>query len=101
VNALYLTCGSTPEEVRWNYFAASDYLAATPEASEIVRRPLATSQGGSYHEGGPLFPSVTDPGYRALLQWARGARPPQPQNLDPASRLSRRRSSPSSSRRAA
>jgi hypothetical protein len=84
VNALYLTCGSTPEEVRWNYFAASDYLAATPEASEIVRRPLATSQGGSYHEGGPLFPSVTDPGYRALLQWARAHGPPQAQNLDPA-----------------
>jgi hypothetical protein len=84
VNALYLTCGSTPAEVRWNYFAAVDYLAATPEEAEIVRRPLATSQGGSYHEGGPLFSSVNDPGYVALLQWAEAHGPPMAQNLDPA-----------------
>jgi hypothetical protein len=87
VNALYLTCGATPQEVRWNYFAASSYLSATPEQSEIVRRPLATSQGGSYHEGGPLFTSVQDPSYQALLQWAQAyavAVPPSDQGLDPA-----------------
>jgi hypothetical protein len=87
VNALYLTCGNTPEEVRWNYFAASLYLAATPAQSEIVRRPLASSQGGSYHEGGPLFASVMDPGYQALTAWAQawvtGPGPAQEQNLDP------------------
>ncbi|MDP8998884.1 MAG: hypothetical protein M3O46_02105, partial [Myxococcota bacterium] len=92
VNALYLTCGQSPEELRWNYFAAVDYLAATPEESEIVRRPLATSQGGSYHEGGPLFESVMDPGYVALATWARAwaqewaptKGPPGWQNLDAA-----------------
>jgi hypothetical protein len=84
VNALYLTCGTTPEEIRWNYFAAVDYLSATPAESEIVRRPLATSQGGSYHEGGPLFGSVTDPSYTGLLQWAKAHGPPQPGTLDPA-----------------
>jgi hypothetical protein len=78
VNALYLTCGTTPTEVRWNYFAAVDYLAATPATSEIVRRPLATSEGGSYHEGGPLFASISDPGYVALAQWAGKHGPPQP-----------------------
>jgi hypothetical protein len=71
VNALYLTCGTTPQEVRWNYAAAVGYLAATPEQSEMLRRPLATSQGGSYHEGGPLFTSVNDPSYAALAQWAK------------------------------
>jgi hypothetical protein len=84
VNALYLTCGNTPQEVRWNYFAASNYLSATPEQSEIVRRPLATSQGGSYHEGGPLFSSVQDPNYQALLQWAQAHTAPTDQGLDPA-----------------
>jgi hypothetical protein len=84
VNALYLTCGTTPQEVRWNYFAASNYLSATPQQSEIVRRPLATSQGGSYHEGGPLFTSVQDPHYQALLQWAEAHAPPSDDGLDPA-----------------
>jgi hypothetical protein len=84
VNALYLTCGTTPDQVRWNYFAASDYLAATPEQSEIARRPLATSQGGSYHEGGPLFPSVQDHGYQAIIMWAQHHGPPAPAALDPA-----------------
>jgi hypothetical protein len=92
VNALYLTCGVTPEEARWNYFAAVEFLAATPEQSEIVRRPLATSQGGSYHEGGPLFSSIMDPGYVGLLAWGRAwvqtwaqaGSPPEWQNLDPA-----------------
>jgi hypothetical protein len=84
VNALYLTCGVSDSEIRWNYFAAVEYLAATAEQAEIVRRPLATSQGGSYHEGGPLFTSVTDPNYTALLMWAQAHGPPKPQNLDPA-----------------
>ncbi len=84
VNALYLTCGATPQEIRWNYFAAVDYLAATPEQSEIVRRPLASSQGGSYHEGGPLFASISDPRYAALVQWAGQHGPVQPSNLDAA-----------------
>ena len=86
VNALYLSCGDAtqPAQVRWNYFAASQYLAATAEQSEIVRRPLATSQGGSYHEGGPLFTSVQDPNYKALVQWATAHGPPQTTNLDPA-----------------
>lgn len=84
VNALYLTCGTTPREIRWNYFAAVDYLAATAEQSEILRRPLATAQGGSYHEGGPLFASVTDVNYAALESWAAQHGPPQPPALDPA-----------------
>ena len=85
-NALYFTCGSGGDQLRWNYFAASAYASATPEQAEIVRRPLATSQGGSYHEGGALFSSVQDPGYQTLLQWvmAHGAPMPQePEDSDP------------------
>lgn len=83
VNALYLTCGVSPAEVRWNYFAAVNYLSSTGATSEIVRRPLATSQGGSYHEGGPLFASITDPSYVALETWAQAHGPPQPGTLTP------------------
>ena len=83
-NALYLTCGRSPEEVRWNYFAASAYLAPTPEQSELLRRPLATSQGGSYHEGGPIYSSVNDTNYTAVKNWAADHGPPAAQTLDPA-----------------
>ncbi len=83
-NALYLTRGITAQEIRWNYFATVDYLAATPPESEILRRPLATSQGGSYHEGGPLFASVNDPSYQALVQWATAHGPLKTAALDPA-----------------
>ncbi len=83
-NALYLTCGRSPEEVRWNYFAATAYLAPTPEQSELLRRPLATSQGGSYHEGGPIYGSVNDSNYQAMKAWATAHGPPAAQMLDPA-----------------
>jgi hypothetical protein len=76
VNELYLTCGSTPQQVRWNYYAAVDYLAQNPEQAELVRRPLAPSQGGSFHEGGVIFQTTTDPNYEALLKWATAHGPP-------------------------
>ena len=82
-NELYLTCGDSPEQQRWNYFTASEYLSQTPEQSEIVRRPLSPSQGGSYHEGGVIFPSVEDPGYRALVDWANAHGPPTRDAVDP------------------
>lgn len=83
-NALYLTCGRSPEEVRWNYFVASNYLAPTPEESELLRRPLATSEGGSYHEGGPIYASVNDSSYTAVKTWLTAHGPPAAQTLDPA-----------------
>lgn len=69
-NSLHLTCGTTPEEVRWNYFAAQDYVSSDPPLSEIVRRPLAASAGGTFHEGGAVFSSTSDSKYKALLDWA-------------------------------
>ncbi len=82
-NDLYLTCGDSPEQVRWNYFTASQYLAQTAEESELTRRPLAPAQGGSYHEGGIIFTSVNDDGYQGLLQWAKEHGPPDFGNIDP------------------
>ncbi len=75
-NSLYLTCGATPEQLRWNYLSTQEYLAQTPERSELLRRPLAPSQGGAYHEGGVIFGATSDEGYRALDEWARAHGPP-------------------------
>lgn len=69
-NVLYLTCGSTDEQKRWNYFAASDYLAVETDSSELLRRTLAPAFGGTFHEGGVLFSNTDDPSYRALRTWA-------------------------------
>ena len=82
-NTLYLTCGDGPEQVRWNYFAAADYVSADPEASELLRRVLASSSGGSYHEGGAIFDSIADPDYQALLEWARQKGGPSRVPTDP------------------
>ena len=83
-NELYLTCGDSPEQIRWNYHAASEYLSQVPEQSEIVRRPLAPSQGGSFHEGGVLFTSQADTGYLALSEWAKEHGPAELPTQDPA-----------------
>jgi hypothetical protein len=69
-NSLYLTCGDTDEQRRWNYFAVGDYVAANPEQSELLRRTLSQAEGGTYHEGGTIFNEPGVPGYQALLQWA-------------------------------
>lgn len=82
-NVLYLTCGDTPEQVRWNYLAAEEYLAQTAEQSELLRRPLAPSQGGSYHEGGVIFSSTADEGYVALSNWAKAHGPLSVSNTNP------------------
>lgn len=82
-NDLYLTCGDSPEQVRWNYHAAVEYLAQTAEQSELLRRPLDAAQGGSFHEGGVIFQSSNDDGYQALSQWANEHGPPDFGDLDP------------------
>lgn len=69
-NSLHLTCGETPQQERWNYFATQDYVSSEPPLSEIVRRPLAASAGGTFHEGGVVFASSGDAQYQALLDWA-------------------------------
>jgi hypothetical protein len=70
-NALHLTCGETDEEVRWNYFAAGDYVSVDTSSSEILRRALARDSGGTYHEGGTVFSSRDDRDYVALEEWVR------------------------------
>ncbi|MDQ2642309.1 MAG: hypothetical protein M3020_00735 [Myxococcota bacterium] len=82
-NALYLTCGTSDEQSRWNYFAAADYLSSDPEASEILRRVLAGTSGGTYHEGGAIFDSIEDLQYQKILEWARAKAGPSRVPADP------------------
>ncbi len=74
-NELYLTCGNSNPEKRWNYHAALQYLAQTPNQSEMVRRPLAPSQGGAFHEGGIIWQTTGDGDYQSVLGWASAAQP--------------------------
>jgi hypothetical protein len=80
-NSLRFVCATganTDVLARWNYFAATAYLATTPEGlggSEILRRPLDPQAGGAYHEGGVIFASQMDDGYVKLLAWAKSHGP--------------------------
>jgi hypothetical protein len=79
---LYLNCGTNDAELRWNYEMALRYLDEVPATSELLRRPLAASAGGSYHEGGDVFADVQDADYRKLLAWADQTVSSSPQLLD-------------------
>jgi WD40 repeat protein len=69
-NSMYLTCGSSEEQARWNYFVVGDYVSNSPRTSEILRRALDPAEGGTFHEGGTVFDSVQEDDYQALLAWA-------------------------------
>lgn len=74
-NELFLTCGNSPAQQRWNYYAALQYLAQDPNQSELVRRPLAPSQGGAFHEGGIIWDDTSNGDYQSFLKWATDAAP--------------------------
>lgn len=67
---LFLSCGETDEEKRWNYFIATQHLSDPVDSSELLRRPLSSQRGGTYHTGGTIFESTDDAGYAAMLAWA-------------------------------
>ena len=77
-NSLRLVCATGAKSVsndvlaRWNYFAATQYIATTAQnlgASEVLRRPLDPAGGGVYHEGGAVFANQSDAGYVTLRDW--------------------------------
>ncbi|MBL8715208.1 MAG: PD40 domain-containing protein [Myxococcales bacterium] len=70
-----LTCGTDPTQHKWNALAAAGYLSDPIEGSELLRRTLPASAGGTYHEGGAIFTGTTDPGYVAIEKWAKARGP--------------------------
>ena len=79
-----LTCGGDEAQIHWNAYIAAQFLSATPESSELLRRPLDPSRGGVFHEGGVVFSSSDDPGYQAMLTWARNRGGADVDKSDPA-----------------
>ena len=69
----FLSCGDTIEERRWNYHVTIAHIDAPASTSELLRRPLSTLRGGTFHEGGDVFASTDEPGYRELSEFADAA----------------------------
>ena len=67
---LYLTCGETPEEQRWNFFVAVSHLSGPASTSPLLRRPLTQLRGGVFHEGGDVFASPDAARYQTIFTWA-------------------------------
>jgi hypothetical protein len=58
---------TAPIDFTANYRVTQQYLnCGTPEASELLTKPLAGVDG---HGGGDLFPSTSDPGAQVFLDW--------------------------------
>lgn len=70
LRSLYLSCGDTEEELKWNFFVSTWHLATPVFQSEILRRPLAMDRGGDFHGGGDVFSGTEDAGYIAIKNWA-------------------------------
>ena len=65
----------TEEQSRQNFEAVSKLVrAANLMSSPILKHPLAQEAGGDdFHSGGRQFTSQSDPDWKAIEDWARGA----------------------------
>jgi WD40 repeat protein len=66
----YITCGTTDDEVAFNFSQAWSFVNTPVEDSQILRIPLAVGQGGRGHTGGDQFASTTAADYLAIRAWA-------------------------------
>ncbi len=66
----YITCGSSPEQLAFNFSQAWAFVNDPPDDSPLLRVPLAVEGGGRGHTGGDQFVSTSDPEYLALKAWA-------------------------------
>ena len=80
---LWLTCGDTDEELRWNYYVTLAHVSAAGSDSELLRRPLSTAAGGVYHEGGDVYLGTDEAGYQTLRRWVDDVVDRVPELLDP------------------
>ena len=66
----YLTCGSSPEQLVFNFSQAWAFVNKTVDDSQLLRVPLAVEGGGRGHTGGDQFPSTSSAEYQAIRSWA-------------------------------
>jgi len=66
----------TEEQSKQNFDTVSKLVrAANLMSSPILKHPLAQEAGGDdFHSGGRQFTSQTDPDWKAIADWARGAK---------------------------
>jgi len=66
----------TEEQSKQNFDAVSKLVnAANLMSSPILKHPLAGTAGGDdFHSGGRQFTSQNDPDWKAIADWARGAK---------------------------
>jgi hypothetical protein len=64
----------TEEQSRKNFEVASRLVTpGDPDASKLLKHPLAPDAGGDvFHGGGRQFSSKNDPEYQAIAAWIRG-----------------------------
>ncbi|MGE0872015.1 MAG: hypothetical protein AB7P03_25880 [Kofleriaceae bacterium] len=67
----YITCGSTDDQLAFNFSQAWSFVKATVADSQLLRVPLAVSAGGRGHTGGDQF-AADDEDFLALQAWAEG-----------------------------
>jgi hypothetical protein len=65
----------TDDQSRKNYDVAIRLVVpGDPDASRLLKHPLASDGGGDkFHGGGRQFASKNDPEYKAIADWIRGA----------------------------
>jgi hypothetical protein len=68
----YITCGSTPDELAFNFTQAWSFVNSPVADSQILEVPLAVAAGGRGHTGGDQFSGTTDPDYLSIQTWAQG-----------------------------
>jgi len=66
----YITCGTSDDELAFNFSQAWSFVNSPVEDSQILRIPLAVSAGGRGHTGGDQFGSTDDADYAAIRAWA-------------------------------
>jgi len=66
----------TEEQSRQNFETVSKLVRASDlMSSPILKHPLAEEAGGDiFHNGGRQFLSQNDPDWKAIAEWARGAK---------------------------
>jgi len=67
---LYLTCGTTDDQVAFNFSRMWSFVDDPVDNSQVLQVPLSVSSGGWFHSGGDHFSSRSDASYVAIRTWA-------------------------------
>jgi len=67
----YITCGSSEEQLEFNFSQAWSFVNTPVDDSQLLRVPLAVARGGRGHSGGDQFTGDDDDmNYEVLRLWA-------------------------------